>query len=76
MANRLAHHGQALTEAAERMRKAREHTREVVKEERLPQHVIDAIDTLQAACIELQKRVAFIEENAITDVRIVKVDVD
>lgn len=76
MANRLAHHGQALTEAAERMRKAREHTREVIKEERLPPNVIEAIETLQAACIELQNRVAFIEENAITDVRIIKVDTD
>lgn len=76
MANSLTHSGEALTEAAERMRKAREHTREVIKEERLPPNVIEAIETLQAACIELQNRVAFIEENAITDVRLIKVDDD
>lgn len=72
----LAHTGQALTEAAERMRRAREHTREVVKEEHLPPHVVEAIETLQAACIELQQRVAFIEQHAITDVRVVTVDTE
>lgn len=73
-------HNERAAAIAERIKRGRdvhhEHTKEVIKEERLPPNVIEAIETLQAACIELQNRVAFIEENAITDVRIIKVDTD
>lgn len=65
MANRhLAHSGEALTEAAERMRKAREHTREIV-ERGLDENALAALMNLNERVKRLEAmNKALVEEAA------------